>query len=388
MNPQRPTSRPTQALVGARVLLDDGFADDVAVLVDGRRIVDIVPLQDARLQAAERVELGGGTLAPGFIDVQVNGGGGVLFNDRPDLHGVRAIAAAHRQFGTTALLPTLISDDDATMDAATSAVAQALESNVPGVIGIHFEGPYLAPQRKGIHDAAHFRVPGDADFARLARARGSVFVTLAPERVAPEAIRELVARGIVVAAGHTAATYEQTRAALDAGLSGFTHLFNAMSPLTSREPGVVGAALEDRASWCGIIADGFHAHAATLRVALAAKPRGKLVLVTDAMPPVGAASDSFVLNGQTIICRDGRCTNNAGVLAGSALDMASAVRYAVAQLHVAPEEALRMAATYPAAWLRQRERGRIAPGMLADLVLLDADFGVRATWIGGAAQWH
>jgi N-acetylglucosamine-6-phosphate deacetylase len=377
-----------RALTGARVLLDGGFAEGVAVLVDGARIVDVVGSNDAHVRAAERIELGGGTLAPGFIDVQVNGGGGVLFNDRPDVDGVRTIAAAHRRFGTTGLLPTLISDDDATMDAALRAVTQAIEANVPGVLGIHFEGPYLAPQRKGIHDAAHFRVPGAADFARLTQARGSVFVTLAPEQVAPDAIRELVARGTIVAAGHTAATYEQTRAALDAGLSGFTHLFNAMSPLTSREPGVVGAALEDRASWCGIIADGFHAHAASLRIALAAKPRGKLVLVTDAMPPVGAASDTFTLNGETIVCRDGRCTNADGVLAGSALDMASAVRYAVTQLGVGLDEALRMASTYPAAWIQQHERGRIAPGMVADLVLLDPQNAVRATWIGGAVQWH
>ncbi len=213
---------------------------------------------------------------------------------------------------------------------------------------------------------------------------GKVLLTIAPEQVAPEVLRELAARGVILCAGHTAATYAQARAALDAGLRGFTHLFNAMSPLQSREPGVVGAALEDRASWCGVIADGHHVHPAALRVALVAKPRGKIFLVTDAMPPVGADGDQFILNGEAITCRDGKCTNADGVLAGSALDMASALRNAIALLDVAADEALRMASAYPAAFLGlEKTHGRIAPGFTADLVALDADFVVRHTWIGG-----
>jgi N-acetylglucosamine-6-phosphate deacetylase len=376
------------ALINARVLGDAGFIDSAAVLLDGARIADIVVPSDPRVRAAQVVDLDGLMLAPGFIDCQVNGGGGVLFNDTPTVDGIACIAAAHRRFGTTGLLPTLISDDASVMRAAIDATRAAIRQGVPGVLGIHLEGPFLAPQRKGIHDADKFRVPTAEDVDLIAAAdAGRVLVTLAPERVAPETIRALANRGVIIAAGHTAATYAQTRAALDAGTRGFTHLYNAMSPLQSREPGAVGAALEDRASWCGVIVDGHHVHPAALRVALAAKPRGKIFLVTDAMPPVGSDDEQFTLNGETITCRDGKCTNADGVLAGSALDMAGAVRNAIALLGVTADEALRMASAYPAAFLGLgKNHGRIAPGHAADLVALDADFAVRHTWIGGMRE--
>jgi len=375
------------ALINGRVLLEGGFADDVAVLLDAGRIAAIMPHNDARVRAAEPFDLEGGTLAPGFIDCQVNGGGGVLFNDSPTVDAIATIARAHRRFGSTGMLPTLISDDFEVMHRAASAAAEAIRSGVPGVLGIHLEGPFLSPQRKGIHDAVHFRVPDERDLALFSAADiGKVLVTLAPEQVAPAALGHLIACGAIVAAGHTAATYEQARAALDAGLRGFTHLYNAMSPLTGRAPGVVGAALEDRDSWCGVIVDGHHVHPAAVRVALAVKPRGKVFLVTDAMPPVGAHNPTFELNGETITCRDGLCTNAHGVLAGSALDMASAVRNSVRLLQVPLDEALRMASTYPAEFLGITDRGRIGAGKVADLVLFDADVQVRATWIGGTLE--
>ena len=378
------------ALVNGRVLLESGFADDVAVLIEGATIGAVLPATDARVRAAQRHDLEGRMLAPGFIDCQVNGGGGVLFNDSPDVQTIATIARAHRRFGTTGLLPTLISDNPDTTRSALQGVAGALTEGVPGVLGLHLEGPFLSSQRKGIHDARHFRMPDAQDIELLATVReGALLLTVAPEQVDPRTVRRLAGMGIAVVAGHTAASYAQTRAALDAGLRGFTHLFNAMSPLTSREPGVVGAALEDRASWCGVIVDGHHVHPAALRVALAAKPRGKVFLVTDAMPPVGAQETSFMLNGETITCRDGLCTNAAGVLAGSALDMAGAVRNCVALLGVPLDEALRMASAYPAAFLGcDARRGRIAPGMSADLVSIDDDVNVRATWIAGGLQTH
>lgn len=374
-----------QALGNARILGDDGFLDGHAVLVAGGRIEAVLPDDHPRVRAAERVDLGGGALLPGFIDLQVNGGGGVLFNNAPEADAVAAIARAHRRFGTTALLPTLISDDLETMRRAVAAVRAAIAAGAPGVLGIHLEGPYLAPARKGTHDATKFRVP-DAGEIALATSldNGPTLITLAPERVPADAIRAFVARGAIVFAGHTAGGYEDIRAGLEAGVRGFTHLYNAMSPLQGREPGAVGAALEDRDSWCGIIVDGVHVHPASLRVALAAKPRGKVFLVTDAMPPVGADDPRYVLYGETITAVDGVVRNAAGALAGSALDMATAVRNTVRLLGLPLEEAARMASLYPAQCLGIDDRyGRISAGGRADLVLLDDALGVVATWIGG-----
>ncbi len=377
----------TTALVNGRVLTETGFRDDVAVLVDGDRILDVVDANDPRIGGARAVDLDGNALLPGFIDCQVNGGGGVLFNDAPSVDTLRRIGAAHRRFGTTAFLPTLISDDADVMRAAIAAVDAAIVQGVSGVLGIHLEGPYIASGRRGAHDAMKFRALDDAELDLVCSLKhGITVLTLAPECVSPEHIRTLVARGVIVCAGHTAADYTQTRAALDAGVRGFTHLYNAMSPLQGREPGVVGAALEDPDSWCGVIVDGHHVHPASLRVALAAKPRGKIMLVTDAMPPVGAQSDTYVLAGATIACRNGRCATADGVLAGSALDMASALRNTVRTLGMTFDEAALMASTYPAQFLRiDDHQGRIAAGMRADLVELNSDFRVVRSWIGGCA---
>ena len=378
----------TQALTHARVLTPHGWRDDVAVLLDGARIVELLPHHDARVQQVEQHDLGGALLLPGFIDTQVNGGGGVLFNDAPTVESIRRIGAAHRRHGTTGFLPTLISDDADTMRAALAAVEQALAEGVPGVLGIHLEGPYLAPARKGVHDPKFFHTPGRDELARLcAPHRGVRLLTLAPEQVPLAQIAELAAAGLLVCAGHTAADYATIRAALDAGVRGFTHLFNAMTPLGSREPGVVGAALDDPHSWCGLIVDDRHVHPASLRVAIAAKPRGKMLLVTDAMPPVGSDDPEFILNGEAITIRDGVCQTAQGVLAGSALDMAGAVRNAVQLLGLTLDEAARMASTYPADFLGLgASHGRIAAGYQADLVALDNDCRVLRSWIGGAAS--
>ncbi len=373
------------ALLHARVLTEQGFREDCAVVVEAGRIHALVAHDDACLRGIETLDLSGRILLPGFIDAQVNGGGGVLLNDQPTLEGVRAIAEAHRRFGTTGLLPTLISDELDVIVRAIAAVEAAIAAGVPGVLGIHIEGPYLAPARKGVHDPAHFRVPDADELAKVSALRGGrTLLTLAPERVGPEIISKLVRAGVVVAAGHTAGSYVETRVGLAAGVSGFTHLFNAMTPLGSREPGVVGAALEDPASWCGIIVDGHHVHPASLRMALAAKPRGKVFLVTDAMPPVGSDDPSFQLKGETITVRDGICQAASGSLAGSALDMAQALRNAVSILDLPLDEAARMASTYPADFLGiGHQRGRIRVGAQADFCVLDENLQVLETWIDG-----
>lgn len=376
--------RPATALCNARVLTPDGFVEGLAVLMQDGLIVDLIA--DEALPAdTVRQDLDGAALLPGFIDAQVNGGGGALFNNDTSVDAIRTIAQAHRRFGTTGLLPTLISDDAEVMARAVAATRAAIEAGVPGVLGIHLEGPYIAPARKGTHNAAKFRVPDDSEVAMATSLdNGMTLLTLAPEQVPADTIRAMVARGAIVVAGHTAATYEQIRAGIDAGVSGFTHLYNAMSPLQGREPGAVGAALEDDGCWCGVIVDGVHVHPASLRVALAAKPRGKVFLVTDAMPMVGSDDPSFDLYGETITAVDGVVRNAAGSLAGSALDMATAVRNSVHLVGLPLEEAARMASTYPAEFLGLGDtHGRIVPGWRADLVALDADLQVVGTWIGG-----
>lgn len=373
------------ALINGRVLTDYAIESNLAVLIENGNISAVVDKNDKRVRNTQQYDLLGRYLLPGFIDCQVNGGGGVLFNDVPTVDTLRRIATAHRCFGTTGLLPTLISADTATMHAAITAANQAIAQNVPGILGIHLEGPYLSPERKGVHNSKKFHVPDAADIDLVCSlATGRTLLTLAPERVPLNLLRELVTRGIIIAAGHTAADYAQTRAALDAGLRGFTHLFNAMSPLTSREPGVVGAALEDANSWCGIIVDGYHVHPTTLRVAMAAKRKGKMFLITDAMPPVGSDQSSFYLNGEAITCRNGLCATAQGTLAGSALDMATALRNIVHLVGIPLAEAARMASTYPAEFLGLgTDRGRIAVGYRADLVSLNDDLTVHKTWITG-----
>ena len=375
------------ALCGARIFNGEVFLDHHAVLVDGQIIADVLPLA-AMPAGVARQALAGGILAPGFIDAQVNGGGGVLFNQSPDMAGLSAIAQAHRRHGTSGLLPTFITDRRERMDAAMAAVRQAMAAGAPGILGLHLEGPFLAQARKGAHDPALIRTMTDADVDQIIGAGiGTLLLTLAAENAAPRQIRRLVDHGIIVSIGHSDATYDTARAAADAGASGVTHLFNAMSQLGHRHPGVTGAALDHGGLWCGIIADGHHVDASVLRLALRAKQGpAKLFLVSDAMPPAGSPGDSFELTGRKVQRRDGKLTLADGTLAGSDLTMDRAVRYAVNHLHQPLAEALRMASLYPAQFLRlDHFRGRIAAGMAADMVLLDDDLVVKQVWIGGEA---
>jgi len=373
-----------EALVNARVLLPSGLRDNVCVVIEGPaiRAVSSSPPADARI-----VDCGGRMLLPGFIDTQVNGGGDRLFNDDPSVETIATIAAAHRRFGTTGLLPTLISDDLSVVEAGIAAVDAAIEAGVPGVLGIHIEGPFLSPKRHGIHLESKLRPFDDSVIELLASARhGRTLVTLAPERATPDQISRLAAAGVIVAAGHSDADYDTVRAAIDAGVTGFTHLFNAMSQLANRAPGMVGAALEDDRTWTGLIVDGHHVHPATVRVAVRAKGAERLMLVTDAMPTVGGERDSFVLQGRPIRCEGDMLKSADGVLAGSTLTMAAAVANMIAQGRVPLRQAVAMATTTPAAFLGLGDtRGAIAAGFAADLVLVDDAFTVHQSWIAGAS---
>jgi len=347
--------------------------------VEEGRIVDA-----ASGDADETIDLEQGWLLPGFIDVQVNGGGGVLFNDTPTVDAIARIGDAHRAFGTTSFLPTLISDDLDVVDTAMRAVEQAIGEGVPGVVGIHLEGPFLSDARKGTHDASKFRRMDDRAIRLLSSlALGRTLVTLAPEQGSPEDIRRLVEAGVVVAAGHSDADYATTKAAFAAGITGVTHLYNAMSPLGHRAPGVVGATLEDQQVYAGVIIDGRHVDPVALRIAMNARPRDRFLIVTDAMPTVGSATKTFVLQGKTIRVEDGVCLGPDGTLAGSDLDMATAFRNAVNMVGVTIAEAAVMAAGAPAAFMGLADRGVLKPGMRADLVWLDRDLMPRGVWTAG-----
>lgn len=375
-----------RAISAPRLFDGQTFHDRAAVLVDRGRIAAIMPLD--RLPPDVPVDRVRGLLAPGFVDAQVNGGGGVLLNDAPGAGAMATIAAAHRPFGTTAILPTLITDRPGAVTAAITGAVQAGGA----VAGLHLEGPHLAPARKGTHLADLMRPMSDADLAELvaaARALPALLLTVAAEQVTPGQVRALVTAGATVSLGHTDCTMEQAAALFAAGATGVTHLFNAMSGLGHRAPGLVGAALESPQVWAGIIADGVHVNPVALRIALRAKRGpGRLFLVTDAMALVGSDRDSLTLNGRTIRRHAApgavsRLTLEDGTLAGSDLDMATALRFAVQMLELPLDEGLRMASLYPATFLRLSDRGRIAPGCRADMVLLDKDLQVQRVWIGG-----
>jgi N-acetylglucosamine-6-phosphate deacetylase len=362
--------------------------ESAAVVIEGSKINCVRPQAELPGELPNQRLPPGAWLAPGFIDLQVNGGGDLLFNNSPTPDTIMAIAAAHRKLGTTGFLPTFITDTREKMRAALAAARQARERD-PGVLGIHLEGPFLSPEKSGVHDPNLMRRPDEADLEMLCGDwRGVMHITLAPERVPQGFIAKLVGADRRVSLGHSMATYEETCAAISEGLRGFTHLFNAMRPLESREPGPIAAALEAPAAWYGLIVDGWHVSPAMLRLAL--RGRGHPMLVTDAMPPVGGRQSSFWLYGSEIKVIDGRCIRADGTLAGAALDMATAVRNSVKFLEISLPEALRLASQNPAEFLGVGHfLGRLAPGYRADIVAIDPRaVTVLETWVAGARCGH
>lgn len=375
------------AFVNGRIVLPDGIRDDLCIVTEEATITAVSPTAQPD---AEIIDLGGDLLLPGFIDVQVNGGGGRLFNADPSVETIATMAAAHRRFGTTGLLPTLISDDLSVVERGISAVGEAIKAEVPGVLGIHIEGPFLSRARRGIHLESMLQPFDDRFIELLSSSRtGKIVLTIAPECVSPAQIARLVESGVIVCAGHSDADYETVGGAIEAGVSGFTHLFNGMSQLTNRAPGMVGAALEDSSTYAGIIVDGHHVHPASFRVAINAKGPDRLMLVTDAMATAGSNSREFSLQGRPIRREGDRLVSEDGVLAGSTLTMAAAVANAVHQGGLPLATAAQMASSSPAHFLHlESQVGAIAPGLRADFVRLRDDFTVVETWINGRAMAH
>ncbi|WDE10149.1 N-acetylglucosamine-6-phosphate deacetylase [Thalassomonas haliotis] len=358
---------------------------------DGEAYLDdkVLTLSDGKLVAIDgdtaRADIClDGLLVPGFVDLQVNGGGGELFNANPSPDGVKTMLAAHAQFGTTAMLPTVITDKVEVMAQAAETVARLLTAGTPGLVGIHFEGPHLSAAKKGAHSQGFIREISPAEWQIYRRKDlGQIILTLAPETVAAEDIRTLVSLGIKVCLGHSNAGYQCVKLALAAGADGFTHLYNAMSPLQGREPGMVGAALFHDEASCGIIADGFHLDDICGQLALKIKPNDKVFLVTDAMQHVGCQQKEFNFFDRKITLTGGKLTSSTGELAGSALDMATAVKNAHLKMQLPLERALNMASLNPARYINQAQLGRIKVGAAADFVALTPDFKVLSTWIAG-----
>ncbi|MEI4480256.1 MULTISPECIES: N-acetylglucosamine-6-phosphate deacetylase [unclassified Phyllobacterium] len=375
------------AITGAVIFDGENWHENAALVVE-HGTVKSIEATSALTADIRRVEMNGGKLVPGFIDVQVNGGGGVLLNDGPSIDAIRTICDAHFAFGTTALLPTLITDTPETTAAAIAASKAAAQDKVAGFIGLHLEGPHLSVSHKGTHDPKLIRPMDDADLIAIIEAVQEIPVlltTVAPETVSPEKIKAMVDAGVIVSLGHSGASYETALAAQAAGASMVTHLFNAMSQLGHRSPGVVGATLQSGELSAGLIADGFHVDKASMSIALRAKQGpAKIFLVTDAMSTIGTDITSFTLNGRTITRAGGRLTLEDGTLAGADLDMISAVRFVHQQLGLTLDESLRMASLYPAQSIRiDHTHGRLLPGYEANIVHLTENLDVDHVWIGG-----
>ena len=372
-----------KVLYGARLFDGERLHDDRALIVEGGSIQALTRVQDRPL-GGEQVDLGGGILSPGFVDWQINGGGGVLFNAEPTVEGIAAIASAHRRAGVTAFLPTVVTDAPRVLDAALAAACEA-RARVPGALGIHVEGPFIDMRRKGAHPPGFIRPMREEDAdALIAAHAGAMVVTLAPASVSLERIARLAQAGIVVSLGHSDASAEEAQSVFDAGASAVTHLYNAMSQLCSRAPGVVGAARADKRVVCGLIADGEHAQAAAYRSAIAAKGARGIALVSDAMPPAAGGPDAFELQGRRIRRLGNKLVTDNGTLAGAAITMRDAVAYVVHKLGLPLADALMMATLTPARLLRVDDRiGRLKPGHRADLVHLTDDLQVAEAWSGG-----
>ncbi|XUY29468.1 N-acetylglucosamine-6-phosphate deacetylase [Agrobacterium sp. rho-8.1] len=371
-------------ITGARIFDGEMWHDGKSLVVQHGKVAAI---SASVHHDAETIDATGLLIVPGFVDLQVNGGGGVMFNNRPDVDGIIRICAAHAKFGTTALMVTLITDTPDITEKAVEAGLTAQETDVPGFLGLHLEGPHLSSARKGTHDPALIRPMKETDLHLLLTCKqrlSHILTTIAPESVSAAQVTSLAKAGIIVSLGHSDATYVTAAHYADAGASMVTHLFNAMSQLGNREPGLVGAGLQDNRLHCGMIADGFHVDPVSMALALKAKNQpGRIFLVTDAMSTIGTDDTGLELNGRHVYRKDGRLTLADGTLAGADIDMLSCVRFVHERIGLPLEEALRMASTYPAQAIKADTKGSLLAGYDADFVILNRDLSMNSTWIAG-----
>ncbi|MGO2404234.1 N-acetylglucosamine-6-phosphate deacetylase [Vibrio litoralis] len=371
------------ALINTKIYTGHDVLTEHAVLVDADKIQSIVKVDDLPKEI-ETHDLQGANLSPGFIDLQLNGCGGVMLNDEITAETMHIMHKANLKSGCTSFLPTLITSSDEDMQQAISAAREYQQRYQNQSLGLHLEGPYLNVLKKGIHRPDFIRQSDDEMIQTICDNHDVIAkVTLAPEQNEPEHIQRLRDAGIVVSIGHTNATYQEARQSFANGITFATHLFNAMTPMVGREPGVVGAIYDTSEVYAGIIADGFHVDYANIRIAHKIKG-DKLVLVTDATAPAGADMDHFIFVGKKVYYRDGKCVDENGTLGGSALTMIEAVQNTVEHVGIALDEALRMATLYPARAIGvERQLGEIKPGMVANLTVFDRDFNVKATVVNG-----
>src|ERR1700736_1679168 len=381
LKPAEPARRPRLAVAADRIFDGYRWHNDAVILIDRGMVQRIAPRGQSMDDWPTEVMPPGTVLAPGFIDLQVNGGGGILLNDEPTPEAMRAIARAHRRYGTTSCLPTLISDP---REKATAAIVAAKSlDGADGILGLYLEGPFISRSRPGIHRDGRIRsaTSDDLDWLGELSALGSSMVTLAPECVPAGFVKTLASGGIRVSVGHSEAAADSLTTAIDEGLSGVTHLFNAMPATSARVPGIVGVALTDERLTAGIILDGIHVDPLVARAAFSAKDRSNIALVSDAMPTVGTRQDHFELMGRHIQLRCGRLVSENGTLAGAHLDLASAVKNAVTLVGIPLDDALRAASLVPARFLGiELHRGTLSAGARADIVALTTKLDGRATW--------
>ena len=372
-----------QALLGSQIFCGERFYDDHALLVDDKSIVDIVGKNNIP-NNFNKMELDQGILAPGFIDLQVNGGGGVLFNNSPNKESLNTIIKAHQFFGTTSIMPTVISDSLEVLEQCITTVTEEIKNN-SSLLGIHIEGPFFNTKYRGVHQKQYISTI-NSDYLNLFESLKGfpVMLTLAPECISSQQLKHLTSLGIKTLAGHSDATYDELDDAIKNGLDGFTHLFNAMGQISAREPGVVGSALHFENTFASIIVDLHHVHPSLIQLAYELKPTGKLFFISDSMATINHGKPSFELYDEVVNELDGRLVNSEGKLAGSSITQIDAVKNAYQNCNIPLNQALAMASRYPAVYLGiENHLGALKPGYRADLVHFDSNFKVHNAWVSG-----